>query len=846
MGIERFFSSVQDNNITNLISNFTYILEKKLITKNLYVDFNSIVYVVTFKILKDFNYLLYRIIINNYENDKTSQVIIKEYGILDELNRSDKLDVKEFSEYYNSEKMDNVVLNKVETYVINILQNYIEPFQLHNLYLAVDGTPLKSKIIEQKKRRYMGVFINKIKEKIFNKYKEQLSKNRLIFENNKINWSTLKITPGTVFMHKLNELLSSDNFKNKINDICGNLQSYVFSGPYIPGEGEKKIVDALRATKQEKDSYVIYSPDSDVILLSLLLNCEFSPNDKRRITKLTMLRHNQQKDKYDVIDIDKLRKNIFGYISDKHKLDYKFNIDKIINDVVFVLTIFGNDFVPKVQSFNIRKDFQKIIDIYSNILINNNFKYIVGFDKTLNKKVINYDIFIKLIAKLQNDEGGNLQKMYMDSHYRNYKKLKKLFNAQDNLNEKLNDFLKSLREFNNDIESGDVNKIINKWKNNKIMNILKKTTKLKNNNANDANSYIDSYINYYRKNKQFPKIAVVFRRYHKSLKDDFHMNRLKESMKYLGSVTDYDKEIYKFENMMDEYKKRLNAEKISLGYVSIDPKRYVWKTENIISSVKKYYDEFFGIKDISIDNAKMSKLVEEYLMGFIWVFDYYFNNFDEKYNYENPDVWYYPYENPPLFKQIYDYIKKHKNIFNTLNNRLNKYKVSRNEYFNALEHLMYISPAPEVKYLLPKEYYDFIDNSNFYPNVQEAVDNFWNNPSSSDEIDCRGKTFLNKCNLEILKISKDSYKDYINKDVKFMNKLRKIKLNDYVKERKRLYVNNNINDNSISENSFDNYISDSDYGNHGNHGNHYDKYHNAYLKMKYKYLEAKNEIIKLK
>ena len=54
---------------------------------------------------------------------------------------------------------------------------------------------------------------------------------------------------------------------------------------YEPDEGEKKIVDHMRSLDQKKSNYLVYSPDSDVILLCLLLNNNFNPENPKRITK---------------------------------------------------------------------------------------------------------------------------------------------------------------------------------------------------------------------------------------------------------------------------------------------------------------------------------------------------------------------------------------------------------------------------------------------------------------------------------------------------------------------------------------------------------------------------------
>ena len=68
MGIERFFSSIEENNITNLGNHFTYKLQKKIDSEYLLIDFNSIIHITSSTVINDMNYLLYQII-NKSFND---------------------------------------------------------------------------------------------------------------------------------------------------------------------------------------------------------------------------------------------------------------------------------------------------------------------------------------------------------------------------------------------------------------------------------------------------------------------------------------------------------------------------------------------------------------------------------------------------------------------------------------------------------------------------------------------------------------------------------------------------------------------------------------------------------
>ncbi len=252
-------------------------------------------------------------------------------------------------------------------------------------------------------------------------------------------------------------------------------------------------------------------------------------------------------------------------------------------------------------------------------------------------------------------------------------------------------------------------------------------------------------------------------------------------------ITVYDEEIYKFDNMLDEYTKKLSASALNLGYVSVDPKSYVWKTEKIIESVKKYYKEFFDIDTIDVTDKNMSTLLQNYLDGLTWTFEFYYNQFDIQENREKADTWFYPYTHAPLLTQLYHYlkimVKKDNQYFDTVAKRLEKYKVKRDIYFNCLEHLMYVSPVmlDTFKSIVPEEYMDFVENSGYYYDLNKVVNDIWNN-RTSDYINCKGALFLNKCHVEI-----PGFMQTFEQDKKFISDLRKIDLKETTKKRACYY-----------------------------------------------------------
>lgn len=137
------------------------------------------------------------------------------------------------------------------------------------LYIALDGVAPRAKINQSRDRRFKsGVediqFFDDLAKKIGIETEE-------VFQAN-------SISPGTKFLFTLCVKL-----KNKIMDLMASewKQLYViFSDCCVPGEGEHKIMEFLRYSKSielfnKNTTHCVYSPDADVILLTLALNIDY-------------------------------------------------------------------------------------------------------------------------------------------------------------------------------------------------------------------------------------------------------------------------------------------------------------------------------------------------------------------------------------------------------------------------------------------------------------------------------------------------------------------------------------------------------------------------------------------
>jgi 5'-3' exoribonuclease 1 len=158
------------------------------------------------------------------------------------------------------------IIERVIEYLLELVR-MANPKKL--LYIALDGVAPRAKINQSRDRRFKsGVedieFFDDLAEKIGLSTKE-------IFQAN-------SISPGTAFLFNLCERL-----RGKIMDLMSTEWRellVLYSDCCVPGEGEHKIMDFLRYAKSTElfnrnTTHCVYSPDADVILLTLALNLDY-------------------------------------------------------------------------------------------------------------------------------------------------------------------------------------------------------------------------------------------------------------------------------------------------------------------------------------------------------------------------------------------------------------------------------------------------------------------------------------------------------------------------------------------------------------------------------------------
>ena len=82
---------------------------------------------------------------------------------------------------------------------------------------------------------------------------------------------------------------------------------------------------------------------------------------------------------YDVININHFQNILIDYIKTKmknHDTNHDVKHDhNLIADIVFILTVFGDDFLPKLETVRVSMDISIILDFYALIL--GKYKYML-------------------------------------------------------------------------------------------------------------------------------------------------------------------------------------------------------------------------------------------------------------------------------------------------------------------------------------------------------------------------------------------------------------------------------------------------------------------------------------
>lgn len=288
-----------------------------------------------------------RIIIEKYKNthssikgEKIDHFFIDFNSIV--YNCYNNIDKKKIQKMSDT-KIENRIISDVLKYLKHIITETVKPQK--SVFIAVDGSAPCAKVRQQRFRRFKKILEDDIYSEIKKRHKIKEEKT----------WNTsCNIAPGTKFMAKLSKNIEkyiksgffSSHTKKKINIIL--------SDSNVPGEGEHKYMDLLRdmESKKSTETIVVYSPDADVIVLSLAshknnIKILRSAGDTEK-TKILYGTH-----EFYYLIIDNIRKIFTKDILKIHK-DY--DEKRIIIDYIFLISLAGNDFVLSIPFLKVKDD----------------------------------------------------------------------------------------------------------------------------------------------------------------------------------------------------------------------------------------------------------------------------------------------------------------------------------------------------------------------------------------------------------------------------------------------------------------------------------------------------------
>ena len=295
---------------------------------------------------------------------------------------------------------------KSETEMFNLIYEYtdkvidiVRPKKV--LYLAIDGVAPRAKMNQQRSRRFRTAIDAQEKADREATIKHKWAEEGIKFSDKPSqsqgeSFDSNVITPGTEFMHNLSKALQQYIVERLQSSRQWDGLKVVFSDAFVPGEGEHKILDFIRAQRAQEGyspntSHCIHGADADLIMLGL--SCH-EPNffilreappqhgnqnrHDRRDRRQNGDRFDRQREtaeeppqkaaEFQFVKLSVVRE----YLHLEYKsvrLPFTYDLERLVDDFVFLCFFVGNDFLPHLPSLSIREGaIDAIMFVYKNLL----------------------------------------------------------------------------------------------------------------------------------------------------------------------------------------------------------------------------------------------------------------------------------------------------------------------------------------------------------------------------------------------------------------------------------------------------------------------------------------------
>ncbi|CAK9827029.1 5'-3' exoribonuclease 1 [Anthophora retusa] len=312
---------------------------------------------------------------------------------------------------------------------IELLFRMIQPQKL--FFIAVDGVAPRAKINQQRSRRFKSAKHAEIQEA------KVKATGVVLPEEPKFDSNC--ITPGTLFMARLNDYLKNLISCKVSTDKLWQKCKIIFSGSQVPGEGEHKIMEYIRYMKAQPDydintKHCLYGLDTDLIMLGLCTHeMHFTLLREEFGKKKTKIYLTPKETNLCLFHLSLLRDYInHEFSSIREKLSFPYELEKIIDDWILMGFLIGNDFIPHLPNLHIEHGALSVLyQVYMDVL--------PTLDGYLNEMgTLRLDRFEKFMERLSHFDLMHFSDYYADIKYLESKMGKSLADT-----EKLNQLKKS-------------------------------------------------------------------------------------------------------------------------------------------------------------------------------------------------------------------------------------------------------------------------------------------------------------------------------------------------------------------------------------------------------------------
>lgn len=701
--------------------------------------------------------------LSTYSLQKSAIYIKLKSKITDEYIESYKNDVR------SSNNLNIYIYQDVFNFIVDMLTNKV--IDVEYILIAFDGIPSFGKVQEQRQRRYMRLVYKEFEKEIINRKDNK---------DNKDNTNSRDSIKSRLF--KLRKIYDEDHFTVDIRSAIdyvynsyhtGNLQDAIRNGiiefrqkyqkyqkdqkevklevevidrPY--GEGEKIIMDRLTrdvGIYGDDKTYVFYSPDGDSVLLCLYVYIKTKPRFLTVVKAYELnpsTRHNQ---KSQYIDVKRLYEQIVKTVNKFSGLDLKNDndMDSICRDYIFMLNLYGNDFIHQVPSMEISTTILDLFYIYSLFIKEKTNRYITRVVE--NKVHIDIDVMIRFFQYLSEYEEYLMLDSYL-ANINNRSRLSRLFGdvfPHRYLIRYRELVVKLKRELYDNIgKSSNINDV--KQGLSDLLDVLSETVTVTGKKFSDIFRKLelrDGFNDYVSKIQSDPEYLLTEQPkfiYTIRVRENRDEQTMKNNIKLIESklyrtgdsidlseiessrdrtikdfsfdygnirdllphdqmpVTSNDIDLFLLEWRSGDWKTVLNSQSHEMGY---DYRKR--KIRSVDSEMKRYQKHMLNMSD-----KNLHKMIGNYMRTLSWIVDYYMNS-DIEIDQELISIWSYNYDRSPMITHISEYLAKtnRKVLKNMIKKVYEKSLINTSRYLQTDRHKFYIYPhPPEVIEKLDPQY----------------------------------------------------------------------------------------------------------------------------------------------